>query len=458
MLHVLEEKCRELSNDAFLSDAQKLVAKLDQKCTELSNKPSQATTEEISEEEHVSVLFRSGRSISTLQTASGGELMIDEEGGYLYCSVCVPEPKDEKRNRSGMFAYDFSLGSVFATRSVLPPRFKSLRDTVAKHFRSEGHKAMKKSRCASDEREDARDEANNTAAARVIRTAYLILKKSLSQLLFEELIVLQHLNDAFVGNINHSRMMMDTARTAICQTLLSNLKDHVESQPCVAVLADKVTIARRTVDITAIQTLVPNAEPDHIFQTFVVGAPVVKDHDGEALAADISNTLSAVGITKADKIAAVAADGQFHHNGVPQKLARRLESSTGCSIPAVWDQAHLMNLAESDVRKHASSKWVRDTIETVSEANKMFSIGKGWEDLRRCGEDMGEPVLRPKLWSETRFAAYAAEVFSVFRRNEKQLRAALQRKRRDETRSTHLKELEKLLVALKGKCLINPRR
>ncbi|XP_043200760.1 uncharacterized protein LOC122371027 [Amphibalanus amphitrite] len=251
-----------------------------------------------------------------------------------------------------------------------------------------------------------------------------------------------------MGNINHSRMMMDTARTAVCQTLLSNLKEHVESQPCVAVLADKVTIARRTVDITAIQTLVPNAEPDHIFQTFVVGAPVVKNHDGEALAADICSTLSEVGVTNTEKIAAVAADGQFHHNGVPQKLARLLESSSGCPIPAVWDQAHLMNLAESDARKHCNSRWVRDTIETVTEVNKMFSIGKGWEDLRRCGEDMGEPVLRPKLWSETRFAAYAAEVFSVFRRNEKQLRAALRRKRMEETRPSHLKELERLLVSL----------
>ncbi|KAF0289780.1 hypothetical protein FJT64_011995 [Amphibalanus amphitrite] len=196
------------------------------------------------------------------------------------------------------------------------------------------------------------------------------------------------------------------------------------------------------------QTLVPNAEPDHIFQTFVVGAPVVKNHDGEALAADICSTLSEVGVTNTEKIAAVAADGQFHHNGVPQKLARLLESSSGCPIPAIWDQAHLMNLAESDARKHGNSRWVRDTIETVTEVNKMFSIGKGWEDLRRCGEDMGEPVLRPKLWSETRFAAYAAEVFSVFRRNEKQLRAALRRKRMEETRPSHLKELERLLVSL----------
>ncbi|KAF0288216.1 hypothetical protein FJT64_013364 [Amphibalanus amphitrite] len=177
----------------------------------------------------------------------------------------------------------------------------------------------------------------------------------------------------------------------------------------------------------------------------------MKNHDGEALAADICSTLSEVGVTNTEKIAAVAADGQFHHNGVPQKLAQLLESSSGCPIPAIWDQAHLMHLAESDARKHCNSRWVRGTIETVSEVNNMFSIGKGWEDLKRCGEDMGEPVLRPKLWSETRFSAYAAEVFSVFRRNEKQLRAALRRKRMEETRPSHLKELERLLISLNDK-------
>ncbi|XP_043201956.1 uncharacterized protein LOC122370416 [Amphibalanus amphitrite] len=155
VLHVLEEKCRELASDAFVSEARKLVAKLDQKCTELPDKLPAVATEDVGEGEHISVLFRSGRSISTLQTASGGELMVDEEKGYLYCSVCVPQPKDEQRSRPGLFAYDFSLGSVFANCSVLPPRFKSLRDTVAKHFRSEGHKAMKKSRCESNERENA---------------------------------------------------------------------------------------------------------------------------------------------------------------------------------------------------------------------------------------------------------------------------------------------------------------
>ena len=74
--------------------------------------------------------------------------------------------------------------------------------------------------------------------------------------------------------INHSRMMTDTARTVFCEATLSKVKDRIETQPCVSVIADKVTVARRTVNVTAILTLMPETEPDHIFQSFAVDAPV----------------------------------------------------------------------------------------------------------------------------------------------------------------------------------------
>ena len=80
-------------------------------------------------------------------------------------------------------------------------------------------------------------------------------------------------------------MMMATARSAFSETILEKVKERVGRSQCVAVLADKVTVARRTVDMTAVLMLLPDAKPDELFPSFVVEAPIVKRHDGKALAA-----------------------------------------------------------------------------------------------------------------------------------------------------------------------------
>ena len=302
-----------------------------------------------------------------------------------------------------------------------------------------------------DEQSKVRSEASSSAALHVLRTAYHVLKKSVSHLLFEELIVLQHLNGTAMGNINHSRMMKETARSVFCEETLSKVREHVESQPCVSVLADKVTVARRTVDVTAVLTLMPEAEPDKLYQSFLIGAPVVKNHDGDALAGDIRDSLQKVGVTSAEKLAAVAADGQYHHNAVPEKLTVLLEKESATyTVPALWDPAHLMNLAEGDARKDVSGKWVRDAVDLVTSVNRRCSVGKGLEELLQHGEQSGKPALRPKLWSETRFAPHAGQVFSVFLRIMDLLRLVLEERLSEETRPIHLADLRKELMTLKG--------
>ena len=430
------------------------LAKLEQGRNELANSTNTVRPQQnVNQVESVNdVLFRSGRSVAALQTASEGHLLWDETGTFLHCSACVPDPKDAKKHHGGVFRYDTALGSSFEPSVTMPKRFTSMRDSVAKHFRSGGHKEAKQALIERDERDKVRGEVSRSAASRVLRTAYLVLKKSLSHLLFEELIVLQHLNDAAMGNINHSRMMMDTARSAFCDSTLAKVKEHIESQPCVAILADKVTIARRTVDVTAVMTLVPDAEPENIFQSFVVAAPVVREHDGKALASGLRDSLKKVGVTRAETVAAIAADGQYHHNDVPQKLVSLLDKDYPATVPAIWDPAHLMNLAEGDARKDSTGEWVRNTVEVITAVNKRCLIGKGLEVLMMCGEESGEQALRPKLWSETRFAPHAGQVVSVFRRNLDLLCTALEKKIEEETRPAQLAELRKELVLMKGQC------
>ena len=328
-------------------------------------------------------------------------------------------------------------------------RFRSMKQNVGEHFRSAGHREAKKAQQDKEKRQNARVVVDSSAASQVLRTTYMVLKNSLGHGMFEDLFVLQHLNGTTVGNINHSRMMMATARSTFHDVILGKVREHVSKQPCVSVMADKVTVARRTVDVTAVVLLMPNAKPEEIFQTYVVGAPVVKKHDGEALAADIRNSLEKVGVVKTEQIAAVAADGQYHHNDVPARLGRMLDGPS--DLPAVWDHAHLMNLAESDARRASNSSWVLETVDVITSVHKRFSVGKGWEDLMACGEECGQRAFRPKLWSETRFAAHAAQVISVFRSNLPLLCTVLGKKIQEETRPAQLREMKQELVHLKGK-------
>ncbi|KAF0292540.1 hypothetical protein FJT64_009481 [Amphibalanus amphitrite] len=290
---------------------------------------------------------------------------------------------------------------------------------------------MMKKRTQEEQTRDARREEAGAVAMRVLRTTYHVLKKSHSQSELEELIVLQHRNGLDMGNINHSKKVMVTARDVFADVIKSMLTEHVSAQPCVSLLADKVTICRRTVDITAVMTVVPGAPPGEMLQSYVIGAPVVKGHDGESLAEELQGTLAAIGVTSTEKLAAISTDGQYHHGRVPEKLLKNIRKDdprappAPVCVPAVWDGAHLLNLAEADARKDPASLWVDGVIEKITSITKHFSVGKGLEELLEAGEKIGIKVLRPNMCSETRFSPHAANVIRVFIHNTRPMVAAL---------------------------------
>ena len=371
------------------------------------------------------LLFRSGRSIETLQAASDHHLVASPDENALYCDVCVTNFTGEllKRQAVGTFRYPFQIGSTFSTKDVLPSRFRTLKEAVTRHFTSNKHLSALEKRAAEQGAEIARKGEAGTIGMRVWRTAFHVLRKSHSQSEFEELIVLQHRNGLDMGNINHSKKVMAKARDLFAEVMLSMLTKHISFQPCISLLADKVTICRRTVDITAVITVIPDALPGQMIQSFVIGAPVVKGHDGESLAEELQGTVSAIGVTSTEKLAAISTDGQYHHARVPEKLMKNITRDDPCApstppcVPAVWDEAHLLNLAEDDARKKPTNVWVDGVIDRSSAITKRFSMGKGLEDLLKTEKRIGQKVLRPKTWSYTRFAPHAASVIRVFIHN-----------------------------------------
>lgn len=63
-------------------------------------------------------------------------------------------------------------------------------------------------------------------------------------------------------------------------------------------------------------------------------------HDGFSMAVQWRTVLNRIGITKSDQISAIAADGQYHQNKIPQEFLSLLDNTqTDLScVPKIWDQ------------------------------------------------------------------------------------------------------------------------
>ena len=372
-------------------------------------------------------LFRSGRSVKTLVEASNNVLAVSRENNALHCSICVKELDPSTHVNvaagakvKGVFKYDFGMGESFGDNYVLPLPFKDMRRSVRAHFASQFHAKQVEKRKLLDAVAAGDFRARKTSSGNVLRTAYTVLKKSLPYATFEDLVVLQSNNGVKVGNINHSRMLIPPLRSEFCSLMRTRLMKFVQEQPCIALVADKVTVANRTVDITAILAVVGNAPPENRIQSFVISAPVVAAHDGQSIARELTSSLKSIGVVSPDQLSAMSMDGQYHQTGVPMAVIRNMAADSGVQrypVVVLWDGSHLLNLADCDARKEPANQWVDETIARMTAIAKRHTHGKGLEDLLNTADRVGSTVLKPKLWSATRFAPYASRTFDTFLKN-----------------------------------------
>ena len=402
--------------------------------------------------------FRSARGVPELLAASEGVLAAAASGRSLFCTACTKDPTSapgDPPNTAGVFACSYDINKTFSYSEHLPTSFRCLKDTIKRHFSSDRHLRAEEAAKRRQNHQLLRDEESGGITMRVLRTAYYVISKSLPHTMFEELIVLQHKNGMNMGDLNHSKMFMAKARQVFSEEVRDKLKEHIDGQPCVALMADKVTVNGKTMDITAVTTVVPGAPVGKMLQSFVVGAPVVANCSGSEHAKQLQATIGELGITHTEQLAAIAADGQVHHNSVPKKLlaemssADSLPASSAC-VPCVWDQSHLVNLADADARNSDKCKWVGETIEVVTRVTKRFKFGTANVALFEAGRQIGKKVLHPKLWSETRFAPHASAVFHTFLNNVPSMIHALQERTDSEGRVKALRELKEDLQILRG--------
>ena len=384
---------------------------------------------------NVDLSLASARDLATMVEASEGQLRCFVNADIIVCATCKPgwDPLQPCQTAYGVFRYNMTVGVRFPKPARLPREFINLKQAIRTHFSGASHnknEAAKKKAQAARERQE---KAARAVSIRVLRTAYHVIKRSHPRAEFERLIVLQHMNGADMGDLCHSGSQMARFRKAFGDSVLSALTRHVQHSPCVAWVADKVTLNSRTIDITAIISVFPEADAGELIQSLVVGAPVVTEHDGTALATEWVETAARIAIKHPGQLAAICTDGQFHHGSVPTKFLQLLttslpdyaERSVPPAVPCLWDGAHLMDLADGAARKEVACTWVNDTVETISRITRRFTLGQNRERLRKTSERLKLPFRGLQLWSETRFSPHAANVLENFGENMRIIAAAM---------------------------------
>ena len=406
------------------------IHRVEGKLLQLSESMKKTTKQTKSADATVAAGIKGARSLDVILDCAS-VLTCSPETNVIWCETCLPQfsaghdAGETQLNTVGLFRYDFDLGTNFPKPFHVPRAFSQLKDAIKSHIGGKRHHENTTAKTQDDERESRRNASATRIGKNVLRVAYQVMKQSLLHLMFEKLVVINHLNGAKMGDLCHSAMQMQKYRKAFSDEVLRCVADHITNSPCVALVADKVTVMHRTIDITAIITVVPEAPAHQLVQSYILAAPVVKDHDGASLAEGWKATANAAGIKTVEKLSAICTDGQYHHNAVPARFLKLLRDSESdyakrskvpC-VPCLWDGAHLLELADGDARKEATSAWVSDTVSNISRVNRRFAYGKGREDFLEAGEASGVEVRGILQWSDTRFAPHAANVLQAFMSN-----------------------------------------
>lgn len=77
------------------------------------------------------------------------------------------------------------------------------------------------------------------------------------------------------------------------------------------------------------------------------------------------------------KICSIAADGDVHNCSVPEKFSKEF-CRNNSTIPAIWDQAHLLELAMIPI---SAIKWVKWTCLIVQKAAKKYRSCNEYDEL-----------------------------------------------------------------------------
>ncbi|XP_043218831.1 uncharacterized protein LOC122380087 isoform X2 [Amphibalanus amphitrite] len=376
--------------------------------------------------------LRAARSMKDISEASGGILVVDEQKGVVYCSLCLRRDPaaavgHQKRNTAGWFQYDMSLGTSFDYTESLPNAFRSLKTALKSHlFRSSVH--MKLAQKHTSPKLTHQNEFPR--AMNLLRTAYLVTRFSGSEQSFSDLIALQMLNGAEICHAD-PEALLPLARHTFYSEIMNKLKEHIATQPCVSVLASKVTVNGMHFSVVMVLTVVPAAPPEHLVQSFVVGVWQVADLDGDWTAKKIQAALDAIGVRAAEQLAAIAVGDEYRVLRVPSRLLRLMRDTTGRPHPAgllvvpLRTSEPTSSQAEAQARAQPDCQWVSRVISDVELISARFAAGGDSERPAPApaGPDGATTVVRP--FSDTATVSEKAASLEKFFEKWKRMEAVL---------------------------------
>lgn len=359
-----------------------------------------------------------------------------EEGGTIKCTPCVNNykhiPKDIavlKTAKCGIFSLPDEEQLI---QDIQSKKFVNLKTHIIDHLKSNAHKWCTKFSDAVEKKEKVINEEHEKIGMRVTRAAYCAIKEGKGGKFFERTLSLNMLNDADIGELNHSREFFREFRQNIFFTMKANILEFLSTEnpvtkhlPLVSISADKITKLHRTYQITCLITLVDGVQTCILIDI----SPCGTSHKGDVLVEKLENAIKTFNIKIKDQLNGMAFDGQYFDLSVDKKLAMLCDGVDYDFFLPMWDMAHRLECALNDIRKENSFSWLNSQAQTIGNIMKKYKWGIGYEELINLAEQLQVHFLNPKSFQQTRFVQSEVRVYKTFQRDFKLFFIDLQDKR-----------------------------
>ena len=246
---------------------------------------------------------------------------------------------------------------------------------------------------------------------------------------FQTHLVVHHLNDVDLGDINHSINFVakfvphiaKVIRNRICKFLTTPMEQTGEL-PCGKILSDASTKHHRSRQFTSLYTIVPDSEEP--IQVIYLGFEIMYCHSGWDTAAGIINCLKMKGesvILNKDQYLGVSGDGAFIHCDVQGSMDDHFEVERG-SRHHDLDFMHKAGRVDINIRMLSEYAWVVEITSDVGNAYKFVNWGNEFEHFFEIAEQMKtedgmseyfQKMYLPNFYQETRYANSISRVMNT---------------------------------------------
>jgi hypothetical protein len=296
--------------------------------------------------------------IKTINTIRSLKELIDLGFTYdgntseLACVVCRQSCNSNNANSGtekatgpadGVFTYPYDLDQHFDDHEYLPRAFINLKKSVKRHLiDSISHQKNVK---AEQERQSLLEKKNENAWMNLGRLCMKVYLKGRPYTDYEDDVLVQKMNGAAVGELNHSRKFPAAFRPFVSKAIVRRVSGFIGRKlpqtghlPAVNITADKATYKHNTRQFLFCVTVMTDAE--EMLQVISFGQSIVKGHTGNELAMNIKEGMDQFNI-KSCHIEGGSFNGQYFHLGVQKAL----ESPTVYDLPPntvfwAWDALH----------------------------------------------------------------------------------------------------------------------